>query len=120
MLFAFIGQALAYSAITCEMASDTHQASMVMEHGLIDHSAMMDHSAMDHETMPPHMMENSGSDGCCGLDCQCPSHAGPSMSFYFTEYTSIILARSLTKISRLDLAILPSHHKSLYRPPISA
>ena len=40
MLVAFLGQALAYSSMSCEMSGDSHESHMNMDHDSMDHSSM--------------------------------------------------------------------------------
>ena len=42
MLNAFVGQALAYTSMSCEMSADSHQSHMTMEH-----SSMKSHEGME-------------------------------------------------------------------------
>ena len=46
MLTAFVGQALAYTSMFCEMSADSHQSHMTMEH-----SSMKSHEGMEHGDM---------------------------------------------------------------------
>ena len=118
MLIAFVGQALAYSTMACEMTGDMHQDHMSMtsstmsEHGDMDHSNM-DHANMNHDNM-------TTSEDCCGIDCMCPANACTSLSF-LTETSvfsnTLIASETVPLHGSLQLNSLPS---SLYRPPIFA
>ncbi|WP_231619716.1 MULTISPECIES: hypothetical protein [Pseudoalteromonas] len=46
MLIAFVGQALAYTAMSCEMSENSHQSHMT-----VDHSSMKSYEGMDHSKM---------------------------------------------------------------------
>ncbi|MGS2719808.1 hypothetical protein [Paraglaciecola aestuariivivens] len=113
MLVAFVGQALAYSAMSCEMSvhanSESHAAKQM------DHSTM-DHAGMDHSNM----MQNSSAEECCELDCVCPAQACSSVVVFTSNsgITSILPTSSLT-ISYLTFP-LTAISSSLFRPPIFA
>ncbi|MGB1293320.1 MAG: hypothetical protein ACPG5Z_14330, partial [Pseudoalteromonas sp.] len=58
MLIAFVGQALAYTAMSCEMSSGSHESHMNM-----DHSKMSHHEGMNHGDM--NKSSNGQSEDCC-------------------------------------------------------
>jgi len=112
MLFAFVGQGWANSAMSCEMATASHQSHT---------SLMMDHESMSHENMNHVMMshENMKNDeSCCESECPCPTSACSTASIIHSEYLAehINLVNDLVIIQ--DVNRTQSLPSSLFRPPI--
>ena len=63
MLVAFVGQAFAYSAMSCEMSLGSHESHMNMEHSKMSHHEGMEHGDMNKSS-------NGQSEDCCGV-CVC-------------------------------------------------
>lgn len=118
MLVAFVGQALAYSSMACEMAGDPHQAHMMMQE-----ESASSHQSMDHENMSHAQMDHSNmssSDDCCGIDCMCPASACTSFTFV-TEHAPFSNTTMTNEAIVLPAIEQPSSlPSSLYRPPIFA
>lgn len=116
MLIAFIGQALAYTTMSCEMPKDlhdTHMAQVATTH----QENMNHHEGMNHDDM--HNSAASDAD-CCGSECVCPENACHSISFVTSEPSSTDFF-SLTEVVIHQSAAQPhAISKSLYRPPIFA
>ena len=112
MLIAFIGQAFAYSAMSCEMSADSHESHMKM-----DHSKMAHHEGMNHDEM------SSGKakvENCCGMDCICPASACTSTVVLNSDayFTDILLLSEAVLLQHIDIP--HSVSSSLFRPPIFA
>lgn len=122
MLIAFLGQALAYSAMSCEMSGDSHESHMNMNHDSMDHSSM-DHSDMSHASMNHSSVDQSGQQNheeCCGSDCVCPASACTNISIVGSEPKTAYLARLSESVSFQPINQTKSIPTSLYRPPIIA
>ena len=111
MLLTFIGQAFAYTTMSCDMASDSHE--MPMAHAMMNDTAMMDSSENEHSLMMKSQMSE-----CCDVDCSCPANACASILIVSTESITSNVISSLDKISYNNFSLPQSHNKSLYRPPI--
>ena len=132
MLIAFVGQAMAYASMSCEMLADYHPSHQNMEHAQMDH-AQMDHAFMDHASMDQSLMGHSlmdhsqmgenqsmSSEECCGTDCICPVNACTSVTLLpagvnASAFTALSEAVSLPGVQQPK-----SVSTSLYRPPIFA
>lgn len=125
MLFAFVGQALAYSAMSCEMSEQSHQShqsQVDMNHSSMSHSDMdhsnMSHSGMDHSSMS-HGTESEHEE-CCGADCVCPTSACSTVIIVSSQPNTA----NLTRLNEGVVFQLTNQTKSiptsLYRPPIFA
>ncbi|MGJ8680428.1 hypothetical protein [Paraglaciecola sp.] len=112
MLIAFVGQALAYSTMSCEMPSDSHQSHMTM-----DHSSMKHHEGMDHSDMKT---SASSSEDCCDQDCICPANACTSVTFLNANSGSTDILGFTDTIVNQGAEHPKSISTSLYRPPIFA
>lgn len=117
MLIAFIGQALAYSSMSCEMSDGSHESHMNMSHDSMDHSSM-DHASMNHSSVDQSGQQNH--EECCGSDCVCPASACMSISIVASEPKTAYLARLSEGVSFQPLNQTKSIPTSLYRPPIFA
>lgn len=122
MLIAFVGQAFAYTSMSCEMSADTHQSHMTMDHSSMDHSSM-DNSSMSYDEGMDHTSMKtsaSNSEDCCGVDCVCPVNACASVIVLNADNgSSEILSLSEAVLSHLSQQ--PNYiSTSLYRPPIFA
>ncbi|MDU0352695.1 hypothetical protein RS130_01095 [Paraglaciecola aquimarina] len=113
ILIAFVGQVLAYSAMSCEMSSSSHESHMNMGQAKTHHHEGMDHGEMN-------KINNGQTEDCCDVDCVCPANACSS---------TIVLNSSvdLTDIQLLSEPVAELQSKqpysistSLYRPPIFA
>ena len=115
MLLAFVGQALAYSTMSCDMADESH-------HQMMSHSSM--NAAMMNNVDNHHrMMENSNitvMEDCCDIECKCPANACISITLVSSDHRYTKISTTIDKISSLDLMTPQSQTKSLYRPPIVA
>ncbi|WP_206485120.1 hypothetical protein [Thalassotalea sp. G2M2-11] len=112
MLVAFIGQALAYTTMSCEMPSDAHQSHMTMEH-----SSFTAHAGMDHSDM---QMQSSNSEDCCETDCHCPKSACSTVTFVNANNAlsdAIAFNEAVESHTTEQTNSIPA---SLYRPPIFA
>ncbi|WP_448569111.1 hypothetical protein [Thalassotalea ganghwensis] len=135
MLIAFVGQTLAYAAMSCEMATGTHQSHQMMGNNMIDNDTMahdmMEHATMghsmtddlsaDHQRMNHQLMSDlSQSDDCCEVDCHCPANACTSTTLL---YAPIDLS-NIQSLSDVVITLTTQQPKSvstsLYRPPIIA
>jgi len=103
MLVAFVGQAFAYSAMSCEMSLGSHESHMNMEHSKMSHHEGMEHGDMNKSS-------NGQSEDCCGV---CPTNACSSTTVLscqiFSESVAALQSKQPHSIST-----------SLYRPPIFA
>jgi len=115
MLFALMGQALAYTSMPCDMSVNSHQAHQAYK--TTEHSNMIHHEGMSHHQMN----ENStSSEPCCEIDCVCAANACTSVTFLNSE-------TALTDILSLSDSVTMQHTEqtnaiftSLFRPPIFA
>lgn len=112
MLFAFIGQAFAYSTMSCNMTSTSHQSQMASNH------MMKADDTMAHSMMKSSLAGNAHD--CGDTECNCPASACTSVTFLFTEYLSSTIDTSIDKITYIALTTPKLNRKSLYRPPIFA
>ncbi|SET05838.1 hypothetical protein [Thalassotalea agarivorans] len=123
MLVAFVGQALAFTAMSCDMSSESsHQSHQNMDHSAMGH-ADMDHSMMDHSTMNHGTMSNNSQNShedCCGADCACPVAACMNISMVGSEPKTAYLARLSEAVFSPSVNHTTSIYTSLYRPPIFA
>ena len=113
MLFAFVGQAFAYSAMSCEMSLGSHESHMNMEHSKMSHHEGMEHGDMNKSS-------NGQSEDCCGV-CVCPTNACSSTTVLNSSIDSTdiqIFSESVAALqSKQPHSIIST---SLYRPPIFA
>jgi hypothetical protein len=119
MLIAFVGQALAYSSMSCEMSHESH---MNMSHDSMDHSSM-DHSSMDHASMDHSSVDQNSQnqhEECCGSDCVCPDSACMSIIIVGSDPKTAYVARLSESVSFQPMNQTKSIPTSLYRPPIFA
>lgn len=129
VLLAFIGQSMAYSALSCNMSNESHQShddshsyhvKMALKdiHSSMDH-ASMDHSSMGHgESFVSDNLSSATSEDCCGSDCSCLASACTSVSAVCIEHS--LLSKN-TKNIYIFHSIQSSSSffpNSLYRPPI--
>ncbi|WP_143313968.1 hypothetical protein [Colwellia sp. UCD-KL20] len=110
MLLTFIGQALAYTAMPCNMMDCDHHKSMMMEHSSMDDMSNMNHSIMGEQS--------SDTSDCCDIDCDCPTQACSSVSVFHSEYSLFKIEESSEAINFFNSVTPISYSKSLYRPPI--
>lgn len=125
MLIAFIGQALAYSAMSCEMSANHQHKMMLMETSSF-HTGM-DHSAMPHKEMAHNEMTHSDTQGedtasadCCDNECTCPVNACSSFSLLTSLYYSASSDLTDVAIVNKNYSLHSLYPSSLYRPPIFA
>ena len=109
MLTAFVGQALAYTSMFCEMSADSHQSHMTMEH-----SSMKSHEGMEHGEMKA---SASSSKDCCDVDCICPC---TSVTFLNSNNGSPDILGFTEAIVNQGAEHPKSMSTSLFRPPIFA
>lgn len=112
MLTAFVGQALAYTSMSCEMSTDSHQSYMTMEH-----SSMKSHEGMEHGDMKA---SASSSKDCCDVDCICPANACTSVTFLNSNNGSPDILGFTEAIVNQGAEHPKSMSTSLFRPPIFA
>ena len=112
MLTAFVGQALAYTSMSCEMSADSHQSHMAMEH-----SSMKSHEGMEHGDMKA---SASSSKDCCDVDCICPANACSSTTVLNSSIDSTDIQIFSESVAALQSKQPHSISTSLYRPPIFA
>ena len=113
MLVAFVGQTFAYSAMSCEMSSGSHESHMNM-----DHSKMSHHEGMNHGNMNEN--NNSQSEDCCGVECVCPANACTSATMLNSSVDSTDIKMLSESLAALQSKQPNSISTSLYRPPIFA
>ena len=120
MLFAFIGQAFAYTSMSCEMSADAHQSHMATTQSR-HHADMNPQPVMDHGNMEHSKMEHSGllsHEDCCGVDCVCPASACSTATLVNAESAPF----DLIPLSEDAIIALTRQTKSistsLFRPPI--
>ena len=104
MLVAFVGQAFAYSAMSCEMSSGSHESHMNMN---------MDHGDMNKSS-------NGQSEDCCGVECVCPTNACSSKTVLNSSIDSTDIQIFSESVAALQSKQPHSISTSLYRPPIFA
>jgi len=112
MLTAFVGQAFAYTSMSCEMSADSHQSHMTMEH-----SSMKSHEGMEHGDMKA---SASSSKDCCDVDCICPANACTSVTFLNSNNGSPDILGFTEAIVNQGAKHPKSMSTSLFRPPIFA
>ena len=106
MLFAFVGQAFAYSAMTCEMSSGSHESHMNM-------NMNMDHGDMNKSS-------NGQSEDCCDVECICPANACSSTTVLNSSVDSTDIQILSESVAAMQSKQPHSISTSLYRPPIFA
>lgn len=104
MLIAFVGQALAYTAMSCEMSSGSHESHMNMN---------MDHGDMNKSS-------NGQSEDCCDVECICPANACSSTTVLNSSIDSTDIQIFSESVAALQSKQPHSISTSLYRPPIFA
>ena len=106
MLVAFVGQAFAYSAMSCEMSSGSHELHMNM-------NMNMDHGDMNKSS-------NGQSEDCCDVECICPANACSSTTVLNSSIDSTDIQIFSESVAALQSKQPHSISTSLYRPPIFA
>ena len=106
MLVAFVGQAFAYSAMSCEMSSGSHELHMNM-------NMNMDHGDMNKSS-------NGQSEDCCDVECICPANACSSTTVLNSSVDSTDIQILSESVAALQSKQPHSISTSLYRPPIFA
>ena len=104
MLFAFVGQVFAYSAMPCEMPSGSHESHMNMN---------MDHGDMNKSS-------NGQSEDCCDVECICPANACSSTTVLNSSVDSTDIQILSESVAAMQSKQPHSISTSLYRPPIFA
>lgn len=115
MLIAFIGQTLAFSAMSCEMS---------MKMSPIEQLAQTDHIPVKHYSsslaIDTSKAVNKHTQDCCDNDCVCPTNACTTTTALFSSVlTTAIYFESETPIS-LPTEQPNAIYSSLFRPPIFA
>ncbi|MEO9946759.1 hypothetical protein [Paraglaciecola sp.] len=113
MLLAFIGQTLAYTAMSCDMSNMLDENSMVMDHASMQHGMSMAADMIQ-------MHDNTQVDDCCGIDCECPSNVCSSLSMLNAVTLSDRVPLRENSFLIINISVITSYQKSLYRPPILA
>ena len=113
MLVAFVGQAFAYSAMSCEMSSGSHESHMNMEHSKMSHHEGMEHGDMNKSS-------NGQSEDCCDVECVCPANACSSTTVLNSSVDSTDIQIFSESVAALQSKQPHSISTSLYRPPIFA
>ena len=106
MLVAFVGQAFAYSAMSCEMSSGSHESHMNM-------NMNMDHGDMNKSS-------NGQSEDCCDVECICPANACSSTTVLNSSVDSTDIQILSESVAAMQSKQPHSISTSLYRPPIFA
>ena len=106
MLVAFVGQAFAYSAMSCEMSSGSHESHMNM-------NMNMNHGDMNKSS-------NGQSEDCCDVECICPANACSSTTVLNSSIDSTDIQIFSESVAALQSKQPHSISTSLYRPPIFA
>ena len=106
MLVAFVGQAFAYSAMSCEMSSGSHESHMNM-------NMNMNHGDMNKSS-------NGQSEDCCDVECICPANACSSTTVLNSSVDSTDIQILSESVAALQSKQPHSISTSLYRPPIFA
>jgi pyruvate/2-oxoglutarate/acetoin dehydrogenase E1 component len=110
MLVAFVGQAFAYSAMSCEMSSGSHESHMNMNMNM---NMNMDHGDMNKSS-------NGQSEDCCDVECICPANACSSTTVLNSSIDSTDIQIFSESVAALQSKQPHSISTSLYRPPIFA
>ncbi|GLX84052.1 hypothetical protein tloyanaT_03040 [Thalassotalea loyana] len=113
MLIAFVGQVFAYSAMSCEMSSSSHESHMNMEHSKMSHHEGMNHGDMNKSS-------NGQSEDCCDVECICPANACSSSTALNSSIDSTDIQILSESVAELQSNRPYSISTSLYRPPIFA
>ena len=113
MLVAFVGQAWASSAMSCEMMVSLHKTHVSKEH-----CSMTEHGSMEQNMSKT---GDSKSDDCCNATgCVCPASGCTSAPMLFTSINiaDVITtnAKAVVQYPQQPVSII----SSLYRPPIFA
>jgi len=106
MLVAFVGQAFAYSAMSCEMSSGSHESHMNM-------NMNMNHGDMNKSS-------NGQSEDCCDVECICPANACSSTTVLNSSVDSTDIQILSESVAAMQSKQPHSISTSLYRPPIFA
>jgi uncharacterized protein involved in copper resistance len=117
MLIAFVGQALAYSSMSCEISNESHQSHAAMDHSDMDHENM-DHANMGHASMNHDSLDTQ--EDCCDTECICPTSACMSLSIVGSAPNTAFLVRLSEGVTLQPTNQTKSISTSLYRPPIFA
>ena len=112
MLFAFVGQAFAYSAMPCEMSSGSHESHMNVNINM-NMNMNMDHGDMNKSS-------NGQSEDCCDVECVCPTNACSSTTVLNSSIDSTDIQIFSESVAALQSKQPHSISTSLYRPPIFA
>jgi len=116
MLMAFIGQAMASTAMSYATMPCTHE-SMSAKMSMMTHDDMANET-MNHASMMLSDRNQENIMDCCQEQCQCPMSGCVSLSFLLnTSFNSEVIAeQKILQSSSLQQSQINS---SLYRPPIS-
>ncbi len=107
MLIAFMGQAVAYTPMSCEAS---HQAKAQMAHSTMQHADSAG-ASMNHSTPDTH-------GNCCDADCGCPTGACSTVTLAGSEpYVALDLPQS-EGVASQPSSQTTSFSTSLFRPPI--
>lgn len=110
MLFAFIGQALAYASMACEMTTEYESSQMSFTHEDMSHHEMMGHE----------IAQNQPMQDCCDADCTCPAKACSPVSVILESTMINDGFAAVYQIFPLIIEWPKPISSSLYRPPIFA
>ncbi|MER2492786.1 hypothetical protein [Catenovulum sediminis] len=118
LLIALLGQALAYTATSCEMSKDSAGSHMKMMH--TEDASKAHPEGMQHDKMKMHMSQNTSghADNCCGADCACTTSACTYVTFVmFDNPTSFSILRVSEAVKSQDSDKPKAPFTSTFRPP---
>lgn len=115
LLLSFLGQAMAYSTMACDMSANSHTS---MEHSSQKSMKSMHHDGVDHSNSNASVPASSGD--CCDIECLCPVTACTSISILCEIAGLTVINNHSDDIDFHQLEQLNSIPTSLYRPPIFA
>jgi len=107
VVFALIGQGLAYAAMTCDMTTKLETNSSMHVHEGMDHSEHQGHAKMDPKVN-------------CESDCMCPQGTCSATSFLSSHTFTQLFYTSLDKVAFFPPHFAAVNTASPYRPPIFA
>ncbi len=122
-MFALIGQALASSAMSCDISMHTkHSANTSSHHEMMSMASMTNH---DHANMKspmaanvqPHSQDNKE---CCVNDCYCPKTGCGHVVFLTATPIKHPKVNNIERAFYIDPAQRLTSISELFRPPIFA
>lgn len=124
LMFALVGQAYSYAAMSCEMSMDHSQhlsSNQSKNDAHAEHDMHSTHAAMNFQAQDNSSLENTEHGGaCCMANCVCPTSGCGSAAFLFSTSFQTEKYDLVENYISSDSSFTSFVKLSLYRPPIFA